>query len=73
MAAQHHPNIPVNGPPVGDDCPPTPGQLTQQAERCRRLAGATYDREVCKALGKLAEEFDRTADELARRNGQVSE
>lgn len=41
--------------------------LHEQAERCRRLAGATYNREVRKALGKMAEDFDRSANELARR------
>ena len=38
--------------------------LHQQAERCRRLAGATYDRSTSKVLGDMAEGFDRTADEL---------
>ena len=39
--------------------------LRGQAERCRRLADATYDRATCKVLGDMAEGFDRTADELA--------
>jgi PAS domain S-box-containing protein len=39
--------------------------LHEQAERCRRLADATYDRETSKVLGDMAEGFDRTADDLA--------
>jgi hypothetical protein len=39
--------------------------LHEQAECCRRLAGATYDRETSKALGEMATGFDRTADRLA--------
>lgn len=39
--------------------------LHDQAERCRRLADATYDRETSKVLGAMAERFDRTADDLA--------
>lgn len=39
--------------------------LHQQAERCRRLAGAMYDRKTSKVLGEMAEGFDRTADELS--------
>ena len=43
--------------------------LHEQAERCRRLAGATYDRETSKVLGDMATGFDKTADRLsARRN-----
>jgi len=38
--------------------------LHEQAERCRRLACATYDRETSKVLGNMAEGFDRTADNL---------
>lgn len=38
--------------------------LHEQAERCRRLAEATYDRSVCNILGTMAEEFDRTASGL---------
>lgn len=39
--------------------------LHQQAERCRRLANATYDRRTSQVLGDMAEGFDRTADDLA--------
>ncbi|MGN6590746.1 MAG: PAS domain-containing protein [Sphingomicrobium sp.] len=39
--------------------------LHEQAERCRRLADATYDRATSKVLGDMAEGFDKTADELA--------
>jgi PAS domain S-box-containing protein len=38
--------------------------LTQQAERCRRLAKATYDREVCTTLACMAEGLERTVAEL---------
>ena len=41
-------------------------ELHEQAERCRRLAGATYDRETSKVLGTMAEDFDRTAGELRK-------
>ena len=41
--------------------------LHEQAERCRRLAGATYDRETSKILGDMADGFDRTAENLAAR------
>ena len=39
--------------------------LHEQAERCRRLADATYDRATSKILGDMAEGYDRTADDLA--------
>lgn len=39
--------------------------LHEQAERCRRLAGATYDRTTSKVLDDMARSFDKTADELA--------
>lgn len=41
--------------------------LHEQAERCRRLADATYDRATSKILGNMAQGFDRTADELGQR------
>jgi len=41
--------------------------LHAQAERCRRLADATYDRATCKVLGDMAEGFDRTAEELVHK------
>ena len=41
------------------------GALHEQAERCRRLAGATYDRATSKVLGDMASGFDKTADHLA--------
>lgn len=44
--------------------------LHDQANRCRRLSGATYDRATSKALDDMAEGFDRTADGLtAKRSG----
>jgi len=39
--------------------------LHEQAERCRRLADATFDRRTCQVLGDMAEGFDRTAHDLA--------
>jgi len=39
--------------------------LQEQASRCRRLAGATYDRKTSKVLDDMAEGFDRTAERLA--------
>lgn len=39
--------------------------LHEQADRCRRLAGATYDRATSKVLGDMASGFDRTADGLS--------
>ena len=38
--------------------------LREQAERCRRLAEATYDRETGKVLAEMAAGFERTADQL---------
>lgn len=38
--------------------------LAEQARRCRRLAGATYDRDISDVLGAMAEEYDRTAADL---------
>jgi PAS domain S-box-containing protein len=39
--------------------------LAEQAGRCRRLAGATYDRETANTLGAMAEGFERTAQDLS--------
>ena len=39
-------------------------KLTEQAERCRRLAGALYSRESNAVLQHMAEGFDRAAAEL---------
>jgi len=38
--------------------------LHEQAERCRRLADATYDRATSKVLGDMATGFAKTADDL---------
>jgi len=38
--------------------------LHEQAERCRRLADAMYDRRTSKVLGDMAEGFERTAQDL---------
>ena len=40
--------------------------LHEQADRCRRLADATYDRQTSRVLGDMADGFDRTADDLCR-------
>lgn len=40
--------------------------LHQEAERCRRLACATYNRQTASILTKLAEGFERTAGDLTR-------
>ena len=41
--------------------------LHEQAERCRRLAEATYDRATSEVLGQMADGFDRTANNLTRK------
>lgn len=41
--------------------------LRAQAERCRRLAAATYNREMAQSLGALADEYERTAEELKKK------
>jgi PAS domain S-box-containing protein len=38
--------------------------LAKQADRCRRLAEATYDRNTSSALGAMARGFERTAQDL---------
>ena len=38
--------------------------LSEQAECCRRLAGATYDRRTNRMLGDMADGFERTAADL---------
>jgi PAS domain S-box-containing protein len=38
--------------------------LTDQANRCRRLADAMYDREASRVLSSMAEGFERTANDL---------
>jgi len=39
--------------------------LTVQADRCRRLADATFNREVSEMLASMADDYDRTAGELS--------
>jgi len=41
--------------------------LKEQAERCRRLAEATYDRDVAAMLGNMAEGYERTARALSQK------
>jgi len=38
--------------------------LAEQADRCRRLADATYDRATSSALGEMAESFTKVAQDL---------
>lgn len=41
--------------------------LHAQADHCRRLAQAMYDRDTTKILGDMADRFDRTAKELEQK------
>jgi PAS domain S-box-containing protein len=41
--------------------------LAEQAQRCRRLANATYDRQTCSVLSSMADEFAKTAEDLGTR------
>jgi PAS domain S-box-containing protein len=41
--------------------------LGAQAEKCRRLAGATYNREMAQILDNMAKGFERSARELSKR------
>lgn len=43
--------------------------LNIEAERCRRLADATFNREVSDILGTMAEGYERTAGELSKPRG----
>jgi PAS domain S-box-containing protein len=43
--------------------------LHDQAERCRRLADATYDRETSKVLADMADGYDKAADDLSNNRG----
>lgn len=40
--------------------------LQEQADRCRRLADATYDRATSSALGTMAEGFSKAAQDLRK-------
>jgi PAS domain S-box-containing protein len=44
------------------------GALADQACRCRRLAGVTYNRETSIVLARMADSFERTAAELRADN-----
>jgi PAS domain S-box-containing protein len=46
--------------------------LADQANRCRRLAGATYDREISASLTAMADGLERTVQELASRPGAAA-
>jgi PAS domain S-box-containing protein len=41
--------------------------LAVQAQRCRRLADATFNRQVSDMLGTMANDYERTAGELSRK------
>ncbi|MFL6731084.1 MAG: PAS domain-containing protein [Sphingomicrobium sp.] len=43
--------------------------LQEQANRCRRLAEATYDRATSKVLGEMASGFEKTACKLTATRG----
>ena len=43
--------------------------LNDEAARCRRLADSTFNREVSEILGAMAEQYDRTAEELSSKRG----
>jgi PAS domain-containing protein len=43
--------------------------LHEQAERCRRLADATYDRATRQVLGEMASGFETIADKLGNNKG----
>ena len=38
--------------------------LADQARRCRRLADATYDRQICDVLAAMADDYAKTAADL---------
>ena len=40
--------------------------LNDQAQRCRRLACVTYNREISQMLDNMAHDFERSAGELER-------
>ena len=42
--------------------------LSSQAERCRRLAGSTYSREISEMLSNMADDYERTAAGLRADN-----
>jgi|SRR4051812_31306905 len=44
--------------------------LHEQAERCRRLADAIYDRSTNQVLGDMASGFDKTANDLSQKAGR---
>lgn len=65
MAARNPERPPADGiNPVGED---HESALKAQAERCRRLAAATYNREMAQSLDAMAEDYERTADEVAKK------
>ena len=46
--------------------------LHEQAERCRRLADATYDRATSKVLDEMASGFDQIASKFGSKSDQAS-
>jgi hypothetical protein len=49
-----------------DDRPTQVKALNDQAERCRRLAQVTFNREVSDMLGDMADDYEQRAQELSR-------
>jgi len=70
VTAQNHQQMrhTANLSSVVDGLPPEQQieALSAQAERCRRLASATYNREVSEILGSMGEQYQRTAEELSK-------
>jgi hypothetical protein len=60
-----HPSSPDAAPP--NELDDQLESLNEQAKRCRRLAGATYDRDVATMLANMAEGYERTAKELSQK------
>lgn len=78
MTFNHHreeiPELSSNSPSARPRSTETQSEtLHQQAERCRRLAEATYDRRTHKLLGDMAEGFEHTADQISKPGDTRSE
>ena len=65
VAAQNSSNL-VKG---DGSAPDEVRALNDQADRCRRLAGVTYNREISEILGNLADDYQRSAAEFSRKPG----
>jgi hypothetical protein len=67
QSAVEQQHAPFAGSESNDNFESQLSALNDQAERCRRLAGATYNREVSEILDSMAESYERSAGELSRR------